>query len=244
MRSHLLARFTLRPVGPSSRTRARTGAYAEVIAESHRDSISSKLVDPSRDSDWHTSRRATPISPTRHPARLAHNPQRDSDSARIARMRIRLALFAALGVTIVLQASLVGQRAPFATPAPGSGPTPMRPYAQSGGCCEEPVAFHRCAIEKMKIFSPPRTPDGKPDFSGFWNRIVVRNMENIEEHPQTMDTSGGKSAIIEPPDGRIPYQPWAAARRDEMFATYVNPMALCTPLVSPKQAYGPGTFRV
>jgi hypothetical protein len=69
-------------------------------------------------------------------------------------------------------------------------------------------------------------------------------MENIEEHPQTMDTSGGKSSIIDPADGRIPYQPWAAARRDEMFSTYVNPLALCTPLISPKQAYGPGTFRV
>jgi hypothetical protein len=29
-----------------------------------------------------------------------------------------------------------------------------------------------------------------------------------------------------------------------MFTAYVNPMALCTPLVAPKQAYGPGPFRV
>ena len=142
-----------------------------------------------------------------------------------------------------LQESANGQRAPFASPLPGSGATPMRPYGQSAGCSEEPAAFHRCAVEKMKTFNPPRTADGKPDFSGFWNRIVVRNMENIEEHPQTIDTSGGKSSIIDPADGKIPYQPWAAAKRDEMFSTYVNPLALCTPLGSPKQAYGPGTFR-
>ena len=91
-------------------------------------------------------------------------------------MRNRLALFAALGLIVALQPLVVGQRAPFASPPTGSGPTPMRPYAQSGGCSEEPAAFHRCALEKMKTFNPARTPDGKPDFSGFWNRIVVRNM--------------------------------------------------------------------
>lgn len=156
-------------------------------------------------------------------------------------IRYVVALTVLLGA---LSPSAAGQRAPFATPPPGSGPTQMRPYSQYGGCPEEPRAFQACALDKMRTFTPPRTADGKPDFTGFWSRIVIRNMENLEEHPETMDTSGGRSAIIDPPDGRIPYQPWAAARRDEMFATYANPMALCMPLVAPKQAYGPGTFRV
>jgi hypothetical protein len=120
----------------------------------------------------------------------------------------------------------------------------MRPYGQSAGCSEEPAQFHRCALAKMKEFNPPRTPDGKPDFRGFWSRIVVRNMENIEEHPETMDGSGGKSSIIDPADGKIPYQPWAAARREQQFATYLNPSQICIPQGSPKQAYGPGVMRV
>jgi hypothetical protein len=145
-------------------------------------------------------------------------------------MRSLTAAAFALGLVFVVQQSTAGQRAPFASPLPGAGPTQMRPYGQSAGCSEEPTAFQRCAAEKMKTFNPPRTADGKPDLSGFWNRIVVRNMENLEEHPETMDTSGGRSAIIDPPDGKIPYQPWAAAKRDEMFSAYVNPMALCMPL--------------
>src|SRR5262249_11563809 len=115
---------------------------------------------------------------------------------------------------LAFEQSMAGQRPRVASPLPGSGPTPMRAYGEWAGCSEEPTKFHACALEKMKTFTPPRTADGKPDFSGFWNRIVVRNMENIEEHPQTIDTSGGKSSIIDPADGKIPYQPWAAAKRD------------------------------
>ena len=59
-----------------------------------------------------------------------------------------------------------GQRPYYATPPPESGPTPMRPYGESGGCSEEPAVLHRCALEKAKTFNPPRTPDGRPDFQG------------------------------------------------------------------------------
>ena len=65
-------------------------------------------------------------------------------------MRNRFELLAAVGVVIALQAILFAQRAPFASPPPGAGPTPMKPYGQWGGCSEEPAAFHRCALEKMK----------------------------------------------------------------------------------------------
>ena len=142
------------------------------------------------------------------------------------------------------QLPVAGQRAPFATPPPGSGPTPMKPYGRSGGCPEEPAQFHTCAMANAKTFNPPRTQDGNPDLQGFWSRVGVRNMENIEEHPETMDGSGGTSSIIDPADGRIPYQPWAAAKRDSHFATYLNPAQRCFPPGSPKYAYGAGGLRV
>ena len=133
--------------------------------------------------------------------------------------------------------------APFATPPPGSPPANIRPYGEFAGCPEEPALFHRCALEKAKQFNPPRTPDGTPDFQGVWGRIAIRNMENIEEHPATMDGSGGRSAIVDPADGRIPYQPWAAAKRDAHFATYLDAAQYCLPHGAPRFAYG-GTKRV
>jgi len=72
-----------------------------------------------------------------------------------------------------------------------------------------------------------------PDFQGYWARIVARNMENIEEHPQGLDGSGGKSLIVDPPNGRVPYQPWSAAKKSDHFATYANPVQNCLPDARP-----------
>ena len=120
----------------------------------------------------------------------------------------------------------------------------MRPFGQFGGCSEEPAEFHRCALEKAKTFNPPRTPDGKPDFRGFWSRVALRNSENIEEHAESFDGSGGKSTIVDPADGRIPYQPWAAEKRRTNFSKYINPQSLCFPTGSPKVAYSQGVNRI
>ena len=133
---------------------------------------------------------------------------------------------------------LVAQQAPFATPPPGAPPAKIRPYGEVAGCPEEPALFHKCAIEKAKTFEPPRTADGRPDFQGVWNRVGIRNMENIQEHPETMDGSGGRSAIVDPPDGLIPYQAWALAKRDAHFSAYLDPPRKCFPQGAPRFAYG------
>jgi hypothetical protein len=139
-----------------------------------------------------------------------------------------------------LSRPVIGQRAPFATPPPGSPSAKIRPYGESGGCPEEPAQFHRCAIERAKEFNPSRTSDGNPDFQGVWGRVGIRNGENIEEHPETMDGSGGRSAIVDPVDGRIPYQPWAAERRNSLFSIYLDPGRLCLPQGAPRFVYEAG----
>jgi hypothetical protein len=62
----------------------------------------------------------------------------------------------------------------------------------------------------------PRRPDGKPDLTGRWNGSggVLHNTVILEEHPGGFGIQAGKSLIIDPPDGIIPYQPWALKERD------------------------------
>lgn len=68
----------------------------------------------------------------------------------------------------------------------------------------------------------PRTPDGQPDIQGFWaTDAYAADMETGLPDDETatlqaqgaVDRSKAVSLVIDPPDGRIPYQPWAAARR-------------------------------
>ena len=88
--------------------------------------------------------------------------------------------------------------------------------AQSG-CPGESALFHPCALARATTFRPTRTVDGQPDLQGFW-RGPASGTENVEEHPMTDDDNGGKSLIVEPRDGKVPYQPWAAALQKEKGA--------------------------
>ena len=140
---------------------------------------------------------------------------------------------------------LSGLRAPAAgQSAGGQVPPPMAPYGQVAGCSEEPAKFHQCAIAKAKGFDPPRTPDGKPDFRGFWSRAVARGTDDIEEHGTGLGDSGGYSQVVDPADGKIPYQPWAAAKRQDFIANYSDPAVLCSQPAVPRQAYTAGVNQI
>jgi hypothetical protein len=60
----------------------------------------------------------------------------------------------------------------------------------------------------------PRTADGKPDLRGHWIAPPLRNSNILEEHAGGFGIQAGKSVVLDPPDGKIPYQPWALAERD------------------------------
>ena len=62
----------------------------------------------------------------------------------------------------------------------------------------------------------PRRPDGHPDLTGTFNGSPggVTHTVILEEHPAGFGVLGGKSLIIDPANGIIPYQPWALAERD------------------------------
>ena len=95
---------------------------------------------------------------------------------------------------------------------------------------DTPAVFHSCALEAAKAFDPPRTPDGRPDMGGMWVLPGGRfggAYEDLEEHPPDPDEVGGPTAIVDPPDGRVPMQAWADARRREHPERYVHPNAAC-----------------
>ena len=75
----------------------------------------------------------------------------------------------------------------------------------------------------------PRTPDGQPDIRGFWH-VVPFGSYSIED--LSLQTLGGNdfatrapggSRIIDPASGKIPYQPWAAARAKDILDHHMDP---------------------
>jgi hypothetical protein len=79
----------------------------------------------------------------------------------------------------------------------------------------------------------PRTPDGQPDVQGTFDTSAVSGSWSLES-PMA---GGGRfpylvsgkpmpknpSRVIDPPDGKVPYQPWAAAERADQEAHVEDP---------------------
>ncbi len=60
----------------------------------------------------------------------------------------------------------------------------------------------------------PRTPDGKPDFSGVW-QVLNTAAWDIQGHHAGAGVPPGLGVVV---GGEIPYQPWALEKRKENFA--------------------------
>ncbi|HEY7338338.1 MAG TPA: hypothetical protein VH639_25860 [Bryobacteraceae bacterium] len=62
------------------------------------------------------------------------------------------------------------------------------------------------AQSKGKAYDPPRLSDGKPDLNGIWNGPAAVN-NDIQAAKVN-----GKSVIVDPPNGKIPYLPAASGQ--------------------------------
>jgi hypothetical protein len=87
-----------------------------------------------------------------------------------------------------------------------------------------------------------RTPDGKPDLTGFWNADTRGAFppNNLEEHPPSFLRPGGRSAVVDPPDGTIPYHAWAVKERDwrrRPQNSWLDPEGHCFLSGTPRQMY-------
>ncbi|MBI4886174.1 MAG: hypothetical protein HY824_03695 [Acidobacteria bacterium] len=82
----------------------------------------------------------------------------------------------------------------------------------------------------VSAWTPPRTPDGQPDLQGFWanqgRRLATYNIEGPADPTHVMlsgNATDDRSLIVDPADGKVPYQPWARARQQDVFDHHLNP---------------------
>ena len=106
------------------------------------------------------------------------------------------------------------------------------------------------------VWNPPRTPDGHPDMQGYWDGGPVNASHSIEEgccdpiHARMQGRGPERlglpePVIVDPPDGRIPYQPWAAAKRMAYLVDmetptrpeHIDPEDRCLLLGAPRSNY-------
>ena len=130
------------------------------------------------------------------------------------------------------------------------------PEPQHRCASDEPTLFWQCAQKNEETFDLPRTADGQPDFSGYW-RHRTEAKEDLEEPWDNRARIGvrrrgrddvplgpGKSLVVDPPDGRLPLQPWAAAQRKENEAKYIDQNVLCFLSGVPRHMYEAPAYQI
>jgi hypothetical protein len=92
-----------------------------------------------------------------------------------------------------------------------------------------------------------RLPDGKPNMQGYWETRNFFTAFDLETHEKAeFGVPAGKGVIIDPPDGKIPYQPWAAAKKKDLIEHHMfeDPQAHCYLSGVPRQMYTPFGFQI
>ena len=93
----------------------------------------------------------------------------------------------------------------------------------------------------------PRLPDGKPDMHGYWAPRFNQAIFEIQDHPTAKPgIAPGKGAIVDPPDGKIPYKPEAAAKAKDLLDNHIfeEPEAHCFMSGVPHSAYQQFGFQI
>jgi hypothetical protein len=81
-----------------------------------------------------------------------------------------------------------------------------------------------------QTYTPSRLPDGQPNVQGVFRSTIggsysIQDLElqAIYQQGRRDESRRGKSRIVDPPDGKIPYQPWAAAKAKDIFDNHLDP---------------------
>jgi hypothetical protein len=130
----------------------------------------------------------------------------------------------------------------FATLAAGLVLTAAATFGQTGGAYgpywEPPV---------VKGGPVPRTPDGKPNFNGYWAGRFNRAIFDMQDQdPARPGGQPSKGAIVDPPGGKIPYKPDAAAKAHDLATNHIFEEPEAHPFMSgvPHSAYQQFGFQI
>jgi len=93
-----------------------------------------------------------------------------------------------------------------------------------------------------KTIAAGLTPDGETDLRGIWEAHGTANW-NIEGHPAGKGVAASKSVIVDPLDGKIPYQPSALEKRNAMTLS-ADPETKYYMAGVPRATYTPGPFQI
>jgi hypothetical protein len=131
------------------------------------------------------------------------------------------------GRSILLSTAAAGVLAAFAfvTHAPSAS-------ADQAGTAAAPAA-------RGQGYTPPRTRDGQPDLQGVW-RVWNLAQHDILSHSARWGVPAGPGVVV---GDEIPYQPWAAKRKQENFenSRTTDPLKSADPL---SRCYLPGVPRI
>ena len=92
-----------------------------------------------------------------------------------------------------------------------------------------------------------RLKTGEPDLQGYWTTKNFFSAFDLETHEKaSFEVPAGRGVVVDPPDGKIPYQPWALEKKKDMVAHHLfeDPQAHCFLSGVPRQMYTPFGFQI
>ena len=102
------------------------------------------------------------------------------------------------------------------------------------------------AAQGQTAFVPQRLSDGiTPDFRGIWEIQGTADV-NIEGHPAQKGLAAGKSIVVDPANGKIPYLPSALPQRAANFQNRAtaDPSSKCFQAGVPRAIYLPHPLQI
>jgi hypothetical protein len=78
------------------------------------------------------------------------------------------------------------------------------------------------APARAAAYTPPRTANGQPDLQGIWRAWNLAKYD-LEDHGAKPGVPAGRGFVVDPPDGKIPYQPWALEKRTQNYEGTKDP---------------------